>query len=385
MSETTTSGPPLNASNMDPIIAPPAPPPVDASNDPADRARGIAGEASADQLAAVQRVRRGEPAEPAAPATEAFVDSRAAPDKPAAEGDKPADPAAKPPVDDDAAVDADGKPLLDADGQPLKKVDFSSNQQRAAFMKERARRVAAETAATERTAAADARAEAAQKRLDEALAAVAALTPKPPPAPIAEPRPQREAFVSPEAYDEAIDAWGARNAEIAADQARRTVEAETRTKAEVAAKEAAERTQQEFVSRTETAWKERRDKAAAEIADFAEFAESDKVVISEPMGFAIKTADNGPHIAYHLGKNPAEAARIAGLPLGMQIFEMGKLAATLAIPARADVSRASAPIAPIRGTGDNPAADREESMAEVAARVAKTSRNGRVPIIGPRH
>jgi hypothetical protein len=325
---------------------------------------------SADEQAAADRARR----EPAAAAQAAEPDKPpvAAPDKP--------DVAAA--TDPEAAVDADGKPLLDADGVPLKKVDFSSPQQRAAFVKERNRRVAAETAATERTAAADARAEAADKRLNEALAAMAALTPKPPPEPIAEPRPQREAFASPEAYDQAIDQWGARNAEIAATKARTDLANDTRAATETAKREANERTQTEFVAKTEAGWQERRTKAAAEIPDFAEFAESDKVVITEPMGFAIKTAENGPQIAYHLGKNPTEAARIAALPLGMQIFEMGKLAATLAQPARAVVSNAPRPITPIAGTNESPAASREETMAEVAARVAKANGARRIPIIG---
>jgi hypothetical protein len=373
MSE-TSSGPPLSASGTDPIIAPPPPPPADASNDPTDRARGIPGEMSADEQAAADKARR----EPAA----ADV-SRETPDSTPAVADTGKPAVAKP--DEDAALDADGKPLLDADGVPLKKLDFSSPQQRAAFVKERNRRVAAETAATERTAAADARADAAQKRLDEALAAVAALTPKPAPEPIAEPRPQREAFASPEAYDQAIDQWGARNAEIAATKARTDATNEQRVAQETAQREANERTQTEFVAKTEAGWQERRAKAAAEIPDFAEFAESDKVTISEPMGFAIKTADNGPQIAYHLGKNPTEAARIAGLPLGMQIFEMGKLAATLAQPARAVVSNAPRPITPLPASSESSAANQEESMAQVAARVAKANGSRRIPIIGARN
>lgn len=351
----TTGGPPLNASGSDPGFTPPNPPPADASNDPADRARGVAGEASADDLAAIERARR-----PAPPTAEAVVDPRATPE--------PAEP--KPANESEPQA-------LDADGKPIPKPDNTPPWMKAEITKERNRA----REATEQAKAAQDAAAAAQKRLDEALDALKALTPKPAPEPIAEPRPSRELFASPEAYDTAIEQWATRNAEIAANKARAEAETAAKTATETAQREAAEKAQADYVAKTEANWKERRDKAAAEIPDFAEFAESDKVTISEPMGFAIKTADNGPQIAYHLGKNPTEAARIAALPLGMQIFEMGKLAATLAIPARPAVSRAPAPIAPLNGTTESPT-DREESMAEVAARVSKREAAGRHPIVG---
>lgn len=340
----TVSAPPLNASGSDPQVAPPSPPPVDASNDPNDRARGVAGEASADDLAAVERARRGEP-EVAATTPE---------------GETVADPATP---------------------KPEPKPDNTPAWMKAEITKERN----AARAAKEEAAAARVEAEAARKQVAEALESIKALTPKPPPEPIAEPRPARDDYASPEAYDAATDQWAARGAELAAARARTETEAATKAAAETAARTAAETAQADFVARTETAWQERRTKAIAETPDFIEVTESDAVAISEPMGFAIKTADNGPAMAYHLGKNPAEAARIMALPMGLQMVEMGRLAERLATPSRTVVSRAPAPISPIAGTNEiATTAGREETMAEVAARVSRRESAGRISVLGRR-
>jgi hypothetical protein len=47
------------------------------------------------------------------------------------------------------------------------------------------------------------------------------------------------------------------------------------------------------------------------------------------MAEAITESSVGPQVAYELGKNPAEAARIASLPPMRQIAEIGQLEARL--------------------------------------------------------
>ncbi len=71
-----------------------------------------------------------------------------------------------------------------------------------------------------------------------------------------------------------------------------------------------------------------------------------------PFVAAIMEAENGEDIAYHLGKNPKEAERIAKLPPRSQIREIGKLEAKLlaeTVKPKAP-SKAPAPIAPLTGT-----------------------------------
>jgi len=68
---------------------------------------------------------------------------------------------------------------------------------------------------------------------------------------------------------------------------------------------------------------------------------------------AIMEADNGAEIAYYLGKNPAEAQKIAALSPIAQIRAIGRLEAKLAAEpvAPSPTSKAPAPITPLTGTG----------------------------------
>lgn len=344
---TTLSGPALNASNADPGFTPPAAPPLNASNDPRDHAAGTGGEMSAIEQAAVVVARSGK-------------DQADAPN-PDGEQTPPA---------------TETKPVEPAETKPEAKPDDTPPAIKREITIERNRRREAETAAT---AATEART-AAEARLETALKALEALTPKPAEPSATDPRPARDTFDTPEAYEEALTGWAGRKA---AAEATATAEAEF-TKArqkEVAdaqaANQAAERTQ------LETQWQAGKDKALEKYPDYEEVAGAE-VEISPLMAEAMIRADNGHDIAYHLGKNPADAARIRALPTAAaQIFEMGKLAATLAQPPRIDVSRTPEPIVPLNGSREVATdTDREETMDEVAARVAKRERNGRTAMWG---
>lgn len=327
MSESTTTAPPAEATGTDPVIRSPSPPPESASNDKRDHDGGISAEMSAiaaGELAAAKREPAAKETKPAAPAEPA----------------EPKEPAAEP---------AEGEHGKEA------KPDNTPPGVKAEITRERNRRRAAEEAQ-----------QAAQKRLDEALEAIKALTPKPPPEPVTEPRPRREEFGDPASYDTALEVWAARAVERARAEAR---EAATRETKEQLQQAQAKAEQDALVS----TWAERRQKAMEQLPDYEAVAERDDVQITPPMAEAIMRSDNGAEVAYHLGKNPDEAARIAKLPsIGMQLFEMGKLAATLAKPAAPAVSRAPAPIVPLTGAREiATTSGREESMSEVAQRVAQ--------------
>lgn len=68
-------------------------------------------------------------------------------------------------------------------------------------------------------------------------------------------------------------------------------------------------------------------------------------------------SDVGPQLAYYLAKNPAEVDRIAKLPSHRRLIELGKLEDKVATPVakpvveQKKVSKAAAPVAPVKGTG----------------------------------
>lgn len=195
----------------------------------------------------------------------------------------------------------------------------------------------------------------AAARLDEALKALQIRTPETKKSDPPDPRPTREQHDDPDAYDEALIEWSSRRAASAA------VESETQKR--VQAEQARE---QETIR---TGWETRRAQAIIDMPDYAEIAESPDVQISVAMAHSIITAPDGPKLAYHLGKHPEDAARIAKLPPALAVFEMGLLSAHLQTKMAPEVSKAPAPVKPL---GSRSAALRkspnEESMEEYAAR-----------------
>lgn len=128
-------------------------------------------------------------------------------------------------------------------------------------------------------------------------------------------------------------------------------------------------------------WQEQVTKASEEIADFAEVAQNPDLPVTAAMGEAILTSEIGTKILYHLGQNPAEAARIAKLSDVAQVREIGKLEATLAKASaeetptapqvkKTPVSKAPAPLKPVAGgaSSANPAKNFDSmSQAEYRA------------------
>lgn len=164
-------------------------------------------------------------------------------------------------------------------------------------------------------------------------------------------RPQRAAFETPEAFDEALDKytddvveWSSRESArlVTAEAEKARVEAQQKTDKETADKKAAE-------EQTQLAqqWQERQAKFAEEHPDFNEIVMSDEVKISALMSDTILKADNGPAIAYWLGQNRKEAQRIFGLQPAQQLFELGRIASRVEPDTKPQVSRAPKPITPV--------------------------------------
>ncbi len=183
-------------------------------------------------------------------------------------------------------------------------------------------------------------------------------------------RPQRSNFTDPTAFEEALAdyadekaAWSAKHAvkEALAENERVTQQRQIE-EGQRAAREA-------YVGRV--------SKAQEKYPDYKDVAESPNVTVTIPMAQAILHSEHGPDIAYHLGKNPEEAKRIASLNPVQQLVEVGLIVAKLTAPAPAPavpapkpaVSAAPKPIKPLESKASPVAkSPEEESMEEYAAR-----------------
>jgi hypothetical protein len=94
---------------------------------------------------------------------------------------------------------------------------------------------------------------------------------------------------------------------------------------------------------------DREEEARSKYDDYQQVVYNDRLMISDAMAEAIRSADNGPDIAYHLGSNPKEAERIARLSPLLQAKEIGRIEAKLSDepPATKQTTRAPAPISPV--------------------------------------
>ncbi len=268
-------------------------------------------------------------------------------------------------ADTAAAAAADAKPAED---------DAAKREAglKGELTKERNRRRAAEQNATQNSE----NLTRALKQLEEAMGKNSTLEAKAQAE--ADPRPLRETFDTPEAYDKALEDWSGRKAVAVA-------EAKGQTEKAAADKKGREDAQKAESDRLSKAWTDRQAKFAAEHADFEEVAFNDAVAITPAMSAAIIRTENGPEIAYHFGKNPEAAQRIAQIADPMlQAIEIGRLSHQLSAP-KARVSRTPAPPSPI-GSNAKVETNEEPSMDAYAAthRITK-AREDAIKKAGLRH
>jgi hypothetical protein len=136
--------------------------------------------------------------------------------------------------------------------------------------------------------------------------------------------------------------------------------------------------QQKAVEARAQTWQERVESAKAEFSDYAEVAQNPELPVTPAMGEAILESEIGTKILYHLGQNPAEAARIAKLSPASQVREIGKLEAKLESPKATEsapepqtktvVSKAPAPKKPVAGGASANFAKNIESMTQAEYR-----------------
>lgn len=149
----------------------------------------------------------------------------------------------------------------------------------------------------------------------------------------AEGAPTPEQFGSYESYLEAKAEWKAEQkvAEVLGRQA----------------ESAKQKSAQAESANLQRAWESKVDAALEIYDDFEEVALAPDVPISGPMMEAILRTDKGADVAYYLGKNRAEAEKIARMDPFSQAVAIGRIEATLARPAPKKATAAPPPISPV--------------------------------------
>jgi hypothetical protein len=100
-------------------------------------------------------------------------------------------------------------------------------------------------------------------------------------------------------------------------------------RAAIKAEIAAEREREQSTKRR-TSYRNRETEFAKTVADYDDVARNPDLEISPHMAEVIQESDDGPALAYYLGKNPDIAANIAQLPPLAAARELGKIEARLA-------------------------------------------------------
>lgn len=102
-------------------------------------------------------------------------------------------------------------------------------------------------------------------------------------------------------------------------------------------------------------WAERQTEYAKTAPDFEEVLAGAETPMPVHVMDALVNSEQGPALAYHLAKNPEVAERIAGMSKDDALMELGALKASLSNPKPAlkSVTKAPAPITPVKSGGGN--------------------------------
>lgn len=90
----------------------------------------------------------------------------------------------------------------------------------------------------------------------------------------------------------------------------------------------------------------RESDAREKYADYDAVTRNPNVPITQDMAEVIRDSDAGPDLAYHLGKNPQEALRIAQMSPTRRAVEMGRLEARITAP-KASPKQPPTPVSPV--------------------------------------
>lgn len=152
-------------------------------------------------------------------------------------------------------------------------------------------------------------------------------------------RPDRVNFESEAEYEDALFDWNEDRKSRAAAEPAAAPASNPGTGGEQAAPAVAP-FNQEMVND----WEDACDDAREKYDDFNEII-ARNIPITSAMAETVMVTENGTEVAYHLGKNPKEAARIAGLSLPQQVQEITNLAKKFG----KQTTSAPSPITPVQG------------------------------------
>lgn len=154
--------------------------------------------------------------------------------------------------------------------------------------------------------------------------------------------PDRFDYDSDEDYSKAVSTYQQKNAQWVS-------EILTQREQAAAAKQQETHRQAVFNERQQTL-KTKMDAGREKYADFEAVAFNPTVPLTSAMTETIIDADNSADIAYHLGTNPQEAARISNLSPMQQVMEIAKLDVTMASK-QTKITKAPPPSEPV-SSGD---------------------------------
>lgn len=175
------------------------------------------------------------------------------------------------------------------------------------------------------------------------------------------PAPSRDQYPTDADYIAARSAWAARQG--MAQERVADIEAQL-----AAARDQVDQVRSVDAQVTEVSWQQRTQEARTRYADFDAVALAPENPITPQMAQILKATDNGPDIAYALGKNRALAAEIAALPVHEAAFALGTLAAAIKPPTPRTATQAPAPTTPLKGASAHASKDPAKmSMAEYEA------------------
>ena len=137
--------------------------------------------------------------------------------------------------------------------------------------------------------------------------------------------------------------------------------AERRAEAAADAKIRAWQQQQQVQAQVES-FKSRESTFAESVEDYADVVYDPSTPISAPMAEVIRESEVGPQLAYYLGKNRNEAAKIAAMSPIAAARELGRLEAKLAAPVTKPVVPKAPPPPPKVDTAQDVVEDDPEKM-----------------------
>ena len=117
----------------------------------------------------------------------------------------------------------------------------------------------------------------------------------------------------------------------------------------------------------EANWVDAQAEARTRLQNFDQVITNPNAPITDPMVQVIKSSDVGADIAYYLGSNPSQAMRIASLSVNEQVFELGRIAASVTTPKPILQSNAPDPIRPVGAPARTQKDPAKMSMAEYTA------------------